>query len=64
MNYPKLIARNKYDGAGVWVLGEGRNAPAVISVEAPDPETAVTRPLQALVAHLDLGEWQKVTDTD
>lgn len=60
MTYPKAIAKNKGpDKTIIWVFGEGTNPPATISEEKPTNEDD-TRPLQALISHLDLDEWDEL----
>lgn len=58
--YPKAIAKNKGpDKTFIWVFAEGKNPPATIAETAPVDESN-TRPLQALIAHIDLEEWEDI----
>ena len=57
---PKAIARSlDREEVYIWVWGDEPNAPACISKTAPDSKEGC-RPLQALVAHLHLDEWEEL----
>jgi hypothetical protein len=59
--YPKAIAKNKGpDKTFIWKFADGVNPPATISVDKPTNEDDA-RPLQALISHLDLDEWEELT---
>ena len=58
--YPKAIAKLKGpDIKFIWVFEEGSNAPAVIAKDKPVNRDDA-RPLQALVSHLELSEWDEL----
>lgn len=58
--YPKAIAKaNGPDERYIWVFGEGTNPRATIAKDKPTDDKD-TRPLQALIAHLDLEEWDEL----
>lgn len=59
--YPKVVARNKYQELNIYVFAEGNNAPAIVAREKP-VSMDKAQPLQAIVAHLFLDEWEIVAD--
>ena len=46
------------ENATLWVYGEGDARSAVITEGKTEPVEADARPLQAVIAHLDLEEWK------
>lgn len=62
---PKALARLKNAPPDkqkyIWVFGDDKNGPACIRTEPP-ADTKGCKPLQAIVAHLVLDEWEEIGD--